>query len=82
MHYGPQVPDGEQIEPPTKVPPTFVQPPALASGPQTHPPKPKFSQQLPAAAGGDAHVPVMQSHTVPSAPGVPLAFMQSVADGS
>jgi hypothetical protein len=25
-NYGPQVPDGEQIEPPTKVPPPFVQP--------------------------------------------------------
>jgi hypothetical protein len=79
MRYGPQVPDGEQIEPPTKVPPPFEQAFAFALGPQTHP-KPK-SQQLPAAAGGDAHVPVVQSHTVPGAPGVPLAFMQSVADG-
>ena len=81
-NYGLQVPDGEQTELlPTNVPPPFEQAAALAAGPHTHPPT-KGSQQLPAAAGGGAHVPVKQSHTVPAAPGVPLKFMQSVAEGA
>jgi hypothetical protein len=78
-NYGLQVPDGEQKLFPTNVPPPFEQVAAFALGPQTQS-LAKISQQLPAAAGGGAHVPVRQSHTVPAAPGVPLKLMQSVAD--
>jgi len=82
-NYGPHVPDGEQTELlPMNSAPALEQLDAFASSPQMHPTPARSSQQFPALAGGDPQAPVMQSHTVPAAPGVPLKLMQSAADGS
>ena len=66
---------------PMKVAPPLEQLDAFTSRPQMHPTPAKLSQQFPALAGGDPQVPVMQSQTVPGAPGVPWKFTQAEDDG-